>query len=258
MLTFGSLFAGIGGFDLGLERAGLTCKWQVEIDPYCRKVLEKHWPEAARHDDITTFSPGPQHYVDLIAAGFPCQDISIGGRGAGIHGSRSRLFFEAIRVVRQVGPRFVLLENVAALLNRGLDTVLGELAAIGLDAEWHCIPAAALGAPHIRDRVFILAYPADDRWPGPICCNAPNVANPMWTAVQSSSALDPRLSLFEAFEQRVGQPAVFGVDDGLPNRVDRLAGPGNAIVPQIAEWIGRRLIEATLRSGTRNPRVSLI
>ena len=177
MLTFGSLFAGIGGLDLGLERAGMKCKWQVEIDDYATKVLERHWPNVRRWRDITTFPPdarrellegrqpqradnGPESSpwrVDLICGGFPCQDISYAGRGAGLKGERSGLFFEAIRVVRQLKPRYVLLENVAAILTRGLDRVLGELGQIGYDCEWHCIPAAAVGAPHIRDRTFILA-----------------------------------------------------------------------------------------------------
>ena len=174
MITFGSLFAGIGGFDLGLERAGMVCKWQVEIDDYANRVLEKHWPSVERYRDIRTFPEKCQspwlggswrdkYAVDVICGGFPCQDISYAGRGAGLDGERSGLFFEAIRVVRELQPRAVVLENVAALLTRGLDRVLGTLAEIGYDAEWHCIPAAAVGAPHIRDRVFVFAYASSER-----------------------------------------------------------------------------------------------
>ena len=177
-MTFGSLFAGVGGFDLGFERAGMVCKWQVEIDDYATLVLEKHWPDVRRWRDITTFPPDTegsgattiqqsrqlqgtelvsnQWSVDVICGGFPCQDISYAGRGAGLEGERSGLFFEAVRVVRQLRPRYVVLENVAALLTRGLDRVHGELAEIGYSSESHCIPAAAVGAPHIRDRVFII------------------------------------------------------------------------------------------------------
>ena len=162
-MTYGSLFAGIGGLDLGLDRAGMTCKWQVELDDYATRVLERHWPNVRRWRDICTFPPDANDWsVDLIAAGFPCQDISHAGKGAGIHGKRSGLFFQTVRVVRELRPRYVLLENVSALLNRGLDTVLRELAEIGYDAEWHCVPAAAVGAPHIRDRIFIVAH-ADSR-----------------------------------------------------------------------------------------------
>ena len=164
-LSFGSLFAGIGGIDLGFERAGMVCKWQVEIEPYCQKVLAKHWPDVRRHDDVRTWPQPDTEPVDVIAGGFPCQDISYAGKGAGLAGERSGLFYEVARIVSEMGPRFVVLENVAALLTRGMGDVLGTLASLGYDAEWHCIPAAAVGAPHIRDRAFILAYTEDSqRW----------------------------------------------------------------------------------------------
>lgn len=156
ILTFGSLFAGIGGFDLGFERAGLECRWQVEIDDYATKILEKHWPKVHRERDIRECNSDNLERVDCIIGGFPCQDISYAGRGAGLAGERSGLFFEAVRLVRELQPRAVVLENVAALLTRGMDRVLGTLAEIGYDAQWHCLPAAAVGAPHIRDRVFII------------------------------------------------------------------------------------------------------
>ena len=165
-LTFGSLFAGIGGFDLGFERAGFECRWQVEIDSYATKILEKHWPQVHRQRDIRECNASNLERVDCIIGGFPCQDISYAGRGAGLDGERSGLFFEAVRLVRELQPRAIVLENVAALLTRGLDRVLGTLAEIGYDAEWHCIPAAAVGAPHIRDRVFVIAIMADPKSPG--------------------------------------------------------------------------------------------
>lgn len=157
-LTFGSLFAGIGGIDLGFERAGMRCVWQVEIDDYASRVLAKHWPTVRRWPDVRTWPQADTQWVDVIAAGFPCQDISYAGTGEGLDGSRSGLFYEVARIVRTLGPRIVVLENVAALLTRGMGDVLGTLAAIGYDAQWHCIPAAAIGAPHIRDRAFIVAH----------------------------------------------------------------------------------------------------
>jgi DNA (cytosine-5)-methyltransferase 1 len=117
-VTFGSLFAGIGGMDLGLERAGMECKWQVEINPFCQKVLAKHWPNVRRYGDITAVEQ--LEYVDVIAGGFPCQDISYAGAGAGIDGERSGLWSEMLRIIRIVRPRFVIVENVAALLTRGM------------------------------------------------------------------------------------------------------------------------------------------
>ena len=157
-ITFGSLFAGIGGLDLGLERAGMACRWQVEIDDYCCQVLAKHWPTVERYEDVRTVGIRNLESVDLICGGFPCQDISSAGKRAGIEGQRSGLWSEFYRIICELRPRYVLVENVAALLVRGMDRVLGNLADGGYDAEWDCIPAAAVGAPHIRYRVFILAH----------------------------------------------------------------------------------------------------
>lgn len=156
-MTFGELFAGIGGFSLGLERAGMTCKWQVEIDPYARAVLNKHWPDVPKHDDVRTFPPTHDDYsVDLVCGCFPCQDISYAGKGAGLAGARSGLWSEFARIIGKIRPRYVVVENVSALLTRGMGDVLGTLASLGYDAEWHVIPASAVGAPHRRDRVWII------------------------------------------------------------------------------------------------------
>jgi DNA-cytosine methyltransferase len=148
------LFSGIGGFSLGLERTG-----HFETVAFCENnrdrwpILKKHWPQVPIIEDVKRIPHGLT--VDLVTAGFPCQDISFAGKGAGIAGLRSRLFWRVIRALSLVGWPSVLLENVAALLNRGMGDVLGALAQVGYDAEWNCIPASALGAPHIRDRVFI-------------------------------------------------------------------------------------------------------
>ena len=272
--TFGSLFAGIGGFDLGFERAGFRCKWQVEIDDYATKVLEKHWPKVHRERDIKQCGSSNLERVDCIIGGFPCQDISYAGRGAGLEGERSGLFFEAVRLVRELQPRAVVLENVAALLTRGLDRVLGTLAEIGYDAQWHCIPAAAVGAPHIRDRVFVLAYAQSvrnsERAKPPSGANA---ARQGWAerpnkhggfsrkddvADADSKQLGQRGFASNAKQARckridhtggqksyVGwqrwatEPAVGRVANGIPSRVDRLRCLGNAIVPQVAEVVAR-------------------
>lgn len=136
-----------------------------EIDPYCQEVLTKHWPFAEVHGDITKrgFVRGE---ADVITAGFPCQDISFAGDGAGLAGARSGLYRHVIRALRLVRPRFAVLENVAALLSRGLDTVLGDMAEVGYDAEWHCIPASAVGAPHRRDRIWIIADAGGEQYEG--------------------------------------------------------------------------------------------
>jgi len=270
-LTFGSLFAGIGGFDLGFERAGMVCKWQVEIDDYANRVLRKHWPDVRRWSDVRTWPQPDTERVDIICGGFPCQDISYAGRGAGLEGERSGLFFEAVRVVRELRPKAVVLENVAALLTRGLDTVLGTLAEIGYDAEWHCIPAAAVGAPHIRDRVFLAAYSSRERllhgkhevkaWPrqNPLVYGGAvreMLADATRGGLQRSHK--PASSATSTRKNRQLQPArgssgiggwwatepdVGRVADGVPRRVDRLRGLGNAVVPQVAEYVGRMVAE---------------
>jgi DNA (cytosine-5)-methyltransferase 1 len=160
------LFSGIGGFSLGLERAGLQTVAFCEIEPYCKAVLRKRWPHVPCYEDVRTLTAtrlaADGIAVDVICGGFPCQDISVAGKGAGLAGARSGLWSEYSRLIGEVRPRWVIVENVSALLGRGLGDVLGDLAALGYDAEWHCIPAAYVGAPHRRDRIWIVAYPAWD------------------------------------------------------------------------------------------------
>ncbi len=158
------LFSGIGGFSLGLERTGgFETVAFCEIEEFPRKVLAKHWPNVPCYRDVRELTADQLTAdgiaVDVICGGFPCQDISTAGKGAGLAGERSGLWSEIARLVGELAPRFVIVENVAALLSRGLGTVLGDLASLGYDAEWHCIPASAIGAPHRRDRVWIVAYP---------------------------------------------------------------------------------------------------
>ena len=163
-ISVGELFAGIGGIGYGLEMTGgFEVRWQVEINEFSQRVLRKHWPDVARWDDVTTFPPDDGEWgVDMITAGFPCQDISVAGKGEGLDGERSGLFYEVVRITERLRPRFLLLENVSALLVRGLGDVLRALAEVGYDSEWHCLSAATVaGAPHIRDRIFILAYPGE-------------------------------------------------------------------------------------------------
>jgi DNA (cytosine-5)-methyltransferase 1 len=156
------LFSGIGGFSLGLERAGMRTVAFCEIDPFCRRVLAKHWPEVPCHDDVTTreFQEGE---ADVICGGFPCQDVSRAGKRAGLAGARSGLYRELVRALRMVRPRHGIVENVAALLGDGMGTVLGDMAESGLDAEWDCVPARAVGAPHERDRVWIVTHANNER-----------------------------------------------------------------------------------------------
>ena len=168
MLSVLDLFSGIGGMSRGLEATGY-----FRTDLFCEaasfpvSVLRKHWPGTPIHGDITTLSIGTLLWhgveLDVVCGGFPCQDLSVAGRGVGLFGSRSGLWFEMLRVIDETKPKYAIIENVSALRGRGLDVVLGGLAAVGYDAEWHCVPAAAVGAPHRRDRIWILAYPNSQR-----------------------------------------------------------------------------------------------
>jgi DNA (cytosine-5)-methyltransferase 1 len=256
------LFSGIGGFSLGLERAGMRTVAFCEIDPYCRAVLRRHWPDVPVYDDVRTLTAKALadagiircngrasdagcearadtrfEGVDIICGGFPCTDISVAGKGAGITGPQSGLWSEYARIIGEVRPKYVLVENVAALLGRGIERVLGDLAALGFDAEWHCIPASAVGAPHRRDRVWIVAYAQGQRLEG-----RPGAAND-----ECSSGL----RLLFAGQGQLGrgyhwlaEPNVGRVAHGVPARVDRLRALGNAVVPQIPEIIGRAIMSS--------------
>ena len=294
------LFSGIGGFSLGLERAGMRTVAFCECDPYCQRVLRKHWPDVPVFDDVrglTAEALANAEYarcercgvveiasrgaanaapsasqIDVICGGFPCQDISVAGKGAGIEGSRSGLWLEFARIIGEVRPRYVIVENVAALLGRGLERVLGDLAALGYDAQWHCIPASAIGAPHRRDRIWIVAHPGCER--GSRRGEIGNLVGPSRAAevdgqqrkrvrhaaddgsanvaYTASAGLEgwkqPKASSWGSLAQLTSgqwlvEPDVGRVAHGVPARVDRLRALGNAIVPQIAEIIGRAILK---------------
>jgi len=226
----GSLFSGIGGFDLGLERAGMEVVWQVEIDPFCRRVLAKHWPDVKRYEDVRDVGAHNLEAVDVIAGGFPCQPVSQAGHRLAQDDDRW-LWPEFARIVRDLRPRIVLVENVPGLLVRGMGDVLGDLASLGYDAEWESIPAAALGAPHVRDRVLLVAHPSGERLERRGDRRTGLEAQPI--------GLFPTGPTWWSSE-----PSVERVDDGTPGRVDRLRSLGNAVVPDVAHWIGSRIMES--------------
>ena len=309
MLRVLDLFSGIGGFSLGLERAGLRTVAFCEIDPYCRRVLARHWPDVPVFGDITKLSgaeiisvtdakrrewgadnQGPSSTgrnghsssgIDVICGGFPCQDISTAGKGAGITGERSGLWKHYARIIGEVRPRYAIIENVSALLSRGLGDVLYDLSAFGYDAEWHCIPASAVGAPHRRDRIWIVAYPnsqpvrgdghpgdagpsrtlqgeAEQRerfWPDAATGGSrKDVADAERRRLQGRDVqcAKPRTIIPAAFSWHCGgsefgapwrtEPDVGRVAYGVPAAMDRLRSLGNAVVPQIPEMIGRAIM----------------
>lgn len=285
------LFSGIGGFSLGLERAvsdgpytGFSTVAFCEIEPFPRKVLAKHWPEVPCYDDVRTLTAerlaADGIAVDIVTGGFPCQDISVAGKRAGIgEGTRSGLWSECIRLVGELRPQYAIFENVANLLSGPTEKpgawfsrILADLAECGYDAEWENIPASSVGAPHRRERIWIVAYPKQTVGAIHSICDTPA----KWFAgthgdyaLPSRIIADDRQERAEGCQQKslsgfpafswckdvrgvedyfrlpaIPKPLIRGSLDGIPNWVDRVSACGNAVVPQIPELIGRAILAA--------------
>lgn len=246
LATFGSLFAGIGGFDLGFERAGLRCLWQVEIDDYCQKILERHWPNTPRIKDIQCADASNLAKVDIITGGFPCQDISLGNnRGAGLQGERSGLWFSYARIIRELRPRVVVVENVPALRRRGLGRILGDLAESGYDAVWDGLPASAFGAHHVRDRLFVVAWLASNPFRQPLRFGTERDQWEGWR-VRAAVGRDTEPLEHGSIDGWSARPALARVDNGPTTRMDRARWRvlGNAVLPQVSEHIARIILAA--------------
>ena len=300
-MTVGSLFSGIGGFDLGLERAGHKILWQVEWDSYCQKVLAKHWPDVPCHGDIHEVGKNNLEKVDMICGGFPCQPVSVAGKQKGQDDERW-LWPEFGRILCELRPRYAIMENVPGLLVRGMGDVLGDLSTFGYDAEWGIVSAASVGASHLRKRIFIIGTKqrrsvADTHNKGLRQCSRRSVSKSLqaygewpdhkrrdgdndsdevgkpsilredaeevadaisdskrrthrdrgWRGVgrrqeqNISEGRQIRGNAPDSGGQWATEPDVGRVAYGVPNRVHRLRGLGNAIVPQVAEYIGRRV-----------------
>jgi DNA (cytosine-5)-methyltransferase 1 len=234
MITVGSLFSGIGGLDLGLEQAGMKTIWQVEYDDWARGKLDENFPHTTKYKDVREVGKHNLEPVDLIAGGFPCQDVSWAGPGEGLSGERSGLWFEYLRIICELRPSYIIVENVAALLNRGAGRVLADLAGIGFDAEWETLRASDFGAPHRRDRFFLVAYA--------------NQINGQ--ARMGSESHGPRQIFSRGNQERIpiwlqAAQRFIGVDDGVHGRFYQqiVSGYGNAVCPPVAKWIGERIIE---------------
>lgn len=229
------LFSGIGGFSLGLEAAGMETVGFCEVAPFCQQVLRKHWPHVPIHEDVRELDGRLYAGVDVICGGFPCQDISAAGHGAGIVGERSGLWGEFARIIGQARPRWVIVENVPLLRRRGLAMVLSDLLALGYDAEWHCIPASAVGAPHRRDRLWIVAHRGFEG--GLRVCQEPLSRQPAFSWCENVRSI-------EELRERalLHTPILCGAGNGILHWVDRLRAVGNAVVPQVVEYIGRQII----------------
>jgi len=266
-----ALFAGAGGGILGGRLLGWRVRCAVELDAYARQVLlarqaDGSLPRFPIWDDVRTFDGKPwRGRIDVVSGGFPCQDISVAGRGAGLAGERSGLWWEMHRIIREVGPQFVFVENVAALTNRGLDAVLGSLADLGFDAEWGCLSAEAVGAPHRRQRLWMAAY-----------ANGSQLRNKqVYLAKQQSQTIPSNDGSAQLVADANGQrrlqperskqsqrrracdrsqedgatlwwttePDVGRVAHGVASRMDRLRTLGNGQVPEVARTAWNLLLE---------------
>jgi len=274
MLTVGSLFSGIGGLDLGLEWAGLNVVWQCERDAKARVVLARHWPGLPIYDDVTTLRGADVAPVDALAGGFPCQDVSGAGKGAGLAGARSGLWREFRRLVAEIRPTYVIIENVASGKRRWLPFVRRDLRMLGYRTRAFALSAADVGAPHLRRRVFVLAANTErvelrdeSRWGGgsrgegaPVAGDhgedgRAGVAGSDGFGVDAGPGAGPFPPLrgdgpgWERYIAAGGpEPCIRRSVDGVSSRLDggrrraRLKQLGNAVVPQCAEVIGRMLI----------------
>lgn len=245
MITVGSLFSGIGGLDYGLEQAGMKTIWQVEYDEWAREALNQNFPSTEKFKDVREVGKHNLKPVDLICGGFPCQDLStLKVKRDGLDGERSGLWKEYYRTICELRPRYILIENVTALLRDGLDRLLSDLAACGYDAEWQVLRAASFGQPTRRERLFVVAYPQGQRSDEiPILKRGGIQGYDERELLRSCTTLR-----FKDWEYTVPQiPEHLRVDNGLSFELSEIEaavkGYGNAVCPPVAKWIGERIIE---------------
>ena len=234
------LFAGLGCFSLGLERAGMRAAAFCENDDHCQRVIRRHWPDVPIYDDIRDLTGeiirGDRLKIDVITMGFPCQDISSSGPKTGIDGERSGLWREGFRLVCEIRPQFVIVENSSEINVRGLGDLLGALASIRYDAEWARISLLSIGAPHNRDRTYLVAYPAGERQQ-----EQGRYLKSLHSAPDAYREAD---RLVDAVQGK-SLPFVCRGHDGAPEELERrLRAIGNSNGPQIPEMIGRAIMEA--------------
>ncbi len=245
MFTYISLFTGVGGFDLGFDRAGMVCLAQVEINKKAVTVLEHHWPNVKRYEDIHNVGKSNLPTPTVLCGGFPCQDASVSGKRKGFNGERSVLWHEYARIIHDLKPGWVVVENVEGLLsvNAGRDfgCILRDLASCGYDAKWQVLYASDFGAPHRRGRVYLVAHRDSKRIERFFEKPIPHISDFSWCE---------GIRRIEDFRERsnIPEPLIRKLDDGFSFGMDSM---GNAVVPAIAEWIAQQVIESELAQLTK-------
>lgn len=235
-MTHGSLFSGIGGFDLGAQMSGINTIWNCEVDAHKRQVLARHFPDAKQYDDITTMRGAA--YVDIISGGFPCQDISISNTSKygkkGIKGERSGLWREYARILGEVKPKYIIFENSSMLTVRGLEQVLCDLSKSGYNCQWQCLPASQFGFPHKRERIYGIAYPKQER-----CANYNEIFRPIPEILPSKTSRQNGVSMPSKRFNANSDYSRIRMYDGFSNELDkrRIEDCGNAVIPLIAHYI---------------------
>jgi DNA (cytosine-5)-methyltransferase 1 len=244
-MRVGSLFSGIGGLDLGLEQAGMETVWQVEFDDWARGKLEENFPHTKKYKDVREVGKHNLEPVDLICGGFPCQDLSaLKFKREGLDGKRSGLWAEYFRIICEMRPRFVVIENVSALIANGLDRLLCDLTSIGLDAEWQALRASDVDLPQSRQRLFVIAYAAGER---PFSAS---VFDRGFSQGRTAREVSESITCMhiEALGRTYPQiPEHLRMDNGLSFELSEIEaaikGYGNAVCPPVAKWIGERILE---------------
>ena len=257
MIRIGSFFAGVGGFELGIELAipNAHTIWQVEQNTFCQSILRKHWPNATIYDDVRTVGAHNLQPVDMIIGGYPCQSTSLAGNMRGLQDeNKSGLWWHMHRIIGDLKPRIVIIENVANAIAVGGPEVIGSLATLGYNCEWQIISAAQCGAPHLRKRWFCVAY---THGIGLYTKTNGRVNSIDGTRPQIQPGGSPGNQSTQTYWQRTTppKPTICAMDDGFSGGLDRatrelhkqqMMALGNAIVPQCSEWIGHRVLQSGL------------
>ena len=250
MLTFGSIASGIGGFDLGFERAGMICKWQIEIDDYRRKILAQHWPHVKQYADAKRYKEYNLQTVDLIVGGIPCQPYSVAGKRRGPKDDRN-LWPTMHSIIESLRPDWVVFENVPGIINVYLDVVLSDLESMDYSTGTICVPALAFGASHIRQRIITVArsqQPIMENTTGTRLEKRTEIHGTATTRTPRTSSRELRVERERRRTQWPTEPRMARVAHGIPNRVDRVKGLGVSFPPIVAEWLGLMIIEQEMQN----------